>query len=270
MITVLGASGFIGSAIVKRLKEHGLNYFAPKRDEELRGKKLGKVIYCIGITSDFRTRPIETVNAHVGSLSKLLSNCEFESIIYMSSTRLYKGALNLGKEDDSISANPLLHDDLYNISKLMGESLLFSCGVKATAIRLSNVYGLDINSDNFLSSIIKDAIWKKHIKLKTSLNSTKDYINLNDCVDLTLKIAMDGKHQLYNIASGKNTSNLEIVQKLIKITGCTVEVDENAINVQFPQISISRIKQEFSYIPTAVVEDLEKLVNEYYSIGGNK
>ncbi|WP_312518689.1 NAD-dependent epimerase/dehydratase family protein [Anaerospora sp.] len=268
MITVLGASGFIGSAIVKRLKELNLKHFVPGRDEDIRGKKLGKVIYCIGITADFRTRPIETVDAHVGKLSNLLSNCDFESIVYLSSTRLYKSTNVLGQEDNIIEATPLLLDDIYNISKLMGESLLFSCGKKATAVRLSNVYGLDTHSNNFLPSIIKDAIWKKRIRLLTSLSSAKDYISLNDVVSLILKITMHGHYQIYNVASGINTSNLEITQKLEKITGCKVETDKHAIEVQFPQISISRIKEEFSYIPSLIVEDLEGLVGEYYSLGG--
>ena len=35
MITVLGASGFIGSSIVKKLKEQEVPYFAQKRDEAI-------------------------------------------------------------------------------------------------------------------------------------------------------------------------------------------------------------------------------------------
>ena len=54
--TVLGSSGFIGRNLIKYLDSIGCEYYAPDRHlHEIMDKPLGHVIYCIGLTADFRT-----------------------------------------------------------------------------------------------------------------------------------------------------------------------------------------------------------------------
>src|SRR5437868_14664917 len=89
MITVLGASGFIGSHIVRELEQRGEKYYAPAKVETIWDKDLGNIIYCIGLTADFRTRPFDTVEAHVCKLNELLKRGRFDSLLYLSSTRVY-------------------------------------------------------------------------------------------------------------------------------------------------------------------------------------
>jgi len=61
----------------------------PTRDESLDGRDLGHIIYCIGITADFRRRPHDTITAHVTKLQEVLTRTSFESLVYLSSTRVY-------------------------------------------------------------------------------------------------------------------------------------------------------------------------------------
>src|SRR6476659_903845 len=89
--TVLGAGGLIGSRLATSLARAGHEVFAPPRDHELNGEPLGHVIYAIGVTADFRTRPFDTVAAHVCQLQKVLSEGHFDSLLYLSSTRVYQG-----------------------------------------------------------------------------------------------------------------------------------------------------------------------------------
>ena len=72
VFTVLGACGFIGSHLAERLREANVKPSCPSRDEDLSGKNLGKVIFCIGLTGDFRARPFDTVTAHVCRLVEIL------------------------------------------------------------------------------------------------------------------------------------------------------------------------------------------------------
>src|SRR5437764_55398 len=130
MITVLGASGFIGSHLVKRLGELEIECFAPRRDEKLSTKNLGDIIYCIGLTADFRSRPFDTVNAHVCKLLEVLRDSTFDSLLYVSSTRLYGTHLQTAREEDSLQFAPLDPTDIFSLSKAMGESLSFASGKK--------------------------------------------------------------------------------------------------------------------------------------------
>ena len=82
--TVLGASGYIGSRLVAHLRAQGHTVWAPARgDAEVFTRPLGHVMYCVGLTADFRTRPFDTVDAHVGLLAEVLRRAQFDSLLYL-------------------------------------------------------------------------------------------------------------------------------------------------------------------------------------------
>lgn len=262
MITVLGASGFIGSRIVKRLETLGREHQAVGRDDALPAGSLGHVIYCIGLTADFRSRPLDTVEAHVCKLLEVLRVGDFESLLYLSSTRLYSG-VDSTSEETAIRIAPLDGGDLYNASKAMGESVVLNCGRPARVVRISNVYGSDFGSENFLSSIIRDAVASKTIVFQTSAESAKDYISVDNLVDSLIGIAANGKERIYNLASGNNVSNGELAEELRRLTGCTIQFSEPAPLVTFPPINIDRLRAEFDFQPSRVLDDLPQLVDLY-------
>lgn len=263
MFTVLGASGFIGSRIVRALDARALPYRAPQRGDDLRGMPLGDVLYSIGLTADFRRRPYDTVRAHVCHLLSLLEGADFESFLYLSTTRLYGKAGSTG-EDVSLVVNPHDPSDLYNLSKLMGESVCLATNRPNVRIaRLSNVYGDDFSSENFLSSVIRDAVMQGHVTLHTSRASAKDYVSIDDVVQLLPRIAREGRQRMYNVASGMNTTNAEILDVVRQQTGCRVEWSEDAETIAFPPIRIDRICDEFDYAPSPIVDSLAGLIGAY-------
>ena len=267
--TVLGASGFIGSNLVRWLQSQGSSCWSPMRGEDLLSHSLGHIIYCIGLTADFRAKPFDTVDAHVCYLLKVLKQCKFDSFLYLSSTRVYGIREDTAYEEDIIHNQPLDFSDLYNISKIMGESICFAAGKpNVRVVRLSNVYGYDSKSENFIFSLIRDALRKKKIVLNTTLDSSKDYISVYDLVNILPEIAIHGRHKIYNVASGENISAGQIVDMLSKLTGCIVEVDKNAERICFPNICISRMKEEFDFRPSRILDDLGKLINDYKIVEG--
>jgi nucleoside-diphosphate-sugar epimerase len=126
--TILGARGFIGSHLVSFLEHKGVECFAPAGEEHLYGRDLGHIIYCIGLTADFRTRTFDTVEAHVCALLDILKNCRYDSFLYLSSTRVYKNAQSTN-EETMLAVDPCNPDDIYDISKIMGESLCLTTGI---------------------------------------------------------------------------------------------------------------------------------------------
>jgi nucleoside-diphosphate-sugar epimerase len=263
MITVLGASGFIGSHLVRRLAELGIPHDAPPRDENRPRQNCGHIIYCIGLTADFRVRPFDTVQAHVCKLMQVLRDWEFDSLLYLSSTRLYGNELKTANEEDGFRFNPSNPSDLYNLSKAMGESITLSCGRKTHVARLSNVYGEDLKSDNFLPSVIGDALIKRKVVLQTARDSAKDYISISVAVQGLIDIATRGSERIYNLASGVNVSNGQLLQELSRVTRCEVEFLPEAKIINFPVIDISRMRTEFGFQSSDVLSDLEGLVDFY-------
>jgi nucleoside-diphosphate-sugar epimerase len=261
-VTVLGGSGFIGSAVVKKLEQTGAEYSAPGRDEILRGP-LGDVIYCIGLTADFRSRPFETVEAHVCHLLRVLRDCEFNSLVYLSSARVYQNQRAPAREEDPIQVNSLDPNDLYNISKIMGESLALASGKKIRVVRLSNVYGDDFTSRNFLPSLVREAISKRKLTVRSAPEAEKDYVGIQDVVEGLLKIAAGAGQSIYNLASGMNVSNRALIQKISELTGCEAVFDPAAPTTTFPVMSIDRIRAEFGFRPRYILDDLSTLVDSY-------
>ena len=260
MHTIFGSSGFIGSSLGRWLDARSRPWHAPARDDDGLGRQLGHVVYCIGLTGDFRFHRHETVEAHVCKVERILHGGDFESFTYLSSTRLYRHGPSPAGEENAVTVNPSDADDLYNISKAMGENLLLASDKAVKVIRLSHVYGLDWASRGFLSSIVTEAVQKGRVVLTSSLDSERDYVSIDDVLDLIFQISTAGRHRVYNVASGTNVSNRDIVGRLAELTGCGVEVAAGAPTVRFPQISTGRIADEFGFKPKDVLEDLGDLV----------
>lgn len=267
--TILGTSGFIGSELkhylynkyAKKINQNLVEIYTPTRQEiqellfsnnDNNKQNLGIVFYCIGMTADFRTKPFDTVDAHILLLKNILLTFSFEKFIYLSSTRVYLG-INNTDENANLLVNSNNSDDLYNISKLMGESL---CNVinkisnknNIKVVRISNVIGNDFNSNNFIFALIKSAILNKNLQLQTNLMSAKDYIFVDDVCDLIYKISLYGKEFLYNIASGFNLTNENIVNLILSKTNATLNNYSNDLPIViFPKINIIKIQKEFNY-----------------------
>lgn len=262
--TIVGAKGFIGKHLVNEIKKQGLSCFTPDRnDDSIFHVPLGNVIYCAGLSSDFRSRPFDTVRAHVTFLSDLLEKSCYHSFLYLSSTRLYINCTH-ADEDTNLIVNPENMEDIFNISKLMGESICHAAkNPKVRIARLSNVCGSDFSSDNFLYSIIKDAVTTGKVTFRTSLTSEKDYVSIDDITTLLLKISRAGKLKTYNVASGQNVSHQMIANLLQKLTCCKIHVADHATPVTFPKINIDRIAKEFHYTPSDPLVVIKDLILEY-------
>lgn len=261
MITVLGASGFIGSNIVKKLVSDNIPFYAPSKTDNLTNRDLGDVIYCIGLTADFRTKPFETVTAHVCKLNEVLSQCEFSSLTYLSSTRVYINSTSgFAAETDPLMVHPMNPDDLYTLTKLTGERLCLSSGKNTKIARLSNVCGKADSPTNFLFQLIDDIQKTGKVELHQTLTSAKDYILMNDVVELLINIALKGKEKIYNLASGVNTTNAEIIENLHKYFTFSSAISAMAKEVVFPVILNNKIRTEFNYNPKKIAEQFSLMI----------
>jgi nucleoside-diphosphate-sugar epimerase len=262
--TIFGYKGFIGSHIINYLENQKISFDIVNPDnEEVFKKEMGHVIYSIGLTGDFRKRPYDTVEAHVCLLKKILSQGKFESFLYLSSTRVYLKSQNT-HEDSELIVNPNEFDDIYNISKILGESICIATNKKNIRIaRISNVVGEKNNSDNLIGSIIHDIKNSlNEIQIEINPESEKDYIHIDDVITLLMKISLEGKEKIYNVASGNNIKIKNIATEIQKIVNIKFNFSENAEKQSFKKINIKKIEKEFNFTPTNILQKLQCMLND--------
>lgn len=248
-ITVLGANGWIGSALVAELKYQGQVVLPVDRallPSWLAGSdQQGPVFYTIGLTADFREKPYETVEAHVSLLSRILQRPGINQLVYLSSTRVY----GRSADTNEIAALPCLTSDpsdLYNLSKLLGESLVLQDsrpGFKV--VRLSNVVGKSQPQSTFLGSLIAELRTHGEVVIQQSPYVSKNYVAIKDVVQLLPQILFNGQHRLYNLGSVQNAMHVDVAEWFERY-GYTVRFASNIDSgLSFPCLNVERLAKEF-------------------------
>ncbi len=268
--TILGAGGFIGGQLCNTLNKQKTNtVYAPSRQDIMLNLNniltydLGHVFYCIGLTANFRDHPFNTIEAHVCLLKQILEQGCFESLTYLSSTRVYEGATTT-QESAALQVSPSNPGHLYNLSKLMGESLCLSSGCKIKIVRLANVFGSNMRPKNFIYQILQEAVSSGKVHFLTAPQSAKDYVSVYDVIRWLPQIALHGKHMIYNVASGKNISNADIAS-LLEQNGIAISYAMGAPEWSFPVIDTNRLTQEFGDAQSSLFiefNDLYHCVNQ--------
>jgi len=262
--TILGAAGFIGAALVAWLENRGCTVHAVTRASLpamlAARRQAGHVIDCIGLTGDFRVRPLDTAEAHVGLVARCLSDLRFESFLLLSSTRVYARAA-ITYEDVVLPTLPSDPSDLYNVTKLAGEALcLADPRMTSRVARLSNVYGPHLPADTFLGKVLHEGAHAGGVTFHQSANSAKDYVSIDAIVRLLPEIAARGRQRLYNVAAGTNTSHGEIADCLHSCAGWRTGFAPYAPTVHNAPIETARITAEFGAIYGRLIADLPSLL----------
>ena len=252
-ITVLGAGGWIGSSLVASLRRQGrsvrpvnraeLPLWLSERDYQ------GPVIYAIGLTADFRQQPHATAEAHVGLLSQVLQRPGIRQLLYLSSTRVYARSVDT-RETSPLPCLSSDLSDLYNLSKLLGESLVLQDsrpGLKA--VRLSNVVGPGQPRNTFLGALLEEARSGEIVRIQQSADTSKNYLALADALRLLPLIAENGRERLYNLGSRRNTRHAEVAAWL----------ERQGARVRFASDTCAKTSESLSFPPLAV----DRLAAEY-------
>lgn len=264
---IIGGDGFIGRHLRTRLITSGWECNVPDRNTPPADLKLtGHVFYCAGLTADYISRPFDTIEAHVSLLSKILEKDSFESLVYLSSTRLYDSfSGDIATEESSLQLNPLNPRHIYDLSKALGESLCSLTGKgRARVARLSCVYNDHTDSEGFLPGLLQQLIQNKPrtLEVDSSLSFARDYINLQDVLDALISIAMYGSECIYNVAGGENITNEALFSCLSQESGCKIIALNQDTSPSPPKISIRRMQETFNWQPMSVLKRITAIIRE--------
>jgi UDP-glucose 4-epimerase len=127
-------------------------------------------------------------------------------------------------------AQPL---SFYGVGKLASENYMriyAAKGLKATSLRLFNVYGPGQNMGNlrqgmvsiFLAQLLKE----DKVIVKGTLDRFRDFIYIDDSVDFVVDILGDARSfgGIYNVGTGVKTTVQELLEKMMVISGMKKQI----------------------------------------------
>jgi UDP-glucose 4-epimerase len=211
-VLITGGTGFLGGKMALELQNRGKEIILIKREQwdgsdkysylkTLLSDKKDTTFVHLSAIADMRVceSDFELCNkVNIEQLSNLLnylSDSPVSNFIFASSMAVYGDTGNEVKsESDEAGFN-----SKYGESKLAGEKLLRDWSIKNNktvfAFRIANLYGFRadgrVHDKGVLSYLIKELLKGDSISIEiskdTHLSAKRDFINVDDCVDLLLR-----------------------------------------------------------------------------------
>jgi UDP-glucose 4-epimerase len=124
--------------------------------------------------------------------------------------------------------HPMMPLSPYGITKMAGEHYLRFFATErqlpATILRYGNVYGprqLPHGEAGVVAIFAEKMLQGEAPRIDWDGEQQKDYVYVNDVVDLNLRVLTAGDGQTYNVGSGEATSVNELYRHLAELTGFT-------------------------------------------------
>jgi nucleoside-diphosphate-sugar epimerase len=167
-------------------------------------------------------------------------------IVAASSASIYGLAEQFPTEE---SHHPYANDTLYGAAKTFNEGLLRSFnsmqGLDYVALRYFNVYGPRMDIHGVYTEVL--VRWMERIEsgvpplILGDGSQTMDFIYIGDVArSNVLAASADVSDEVFNVASGSETSLLELAQMLIEVMGAKVEVEHG------PERSVNKVPRRLA------------------------
>jgi nucleoside-diphosphate-sugar epimerase len=291
-VLITGGTGFIGSNLIFRLFSRYSCHLLIREESNLwRLKTVSNKIKIYKIDY-FNTQKLEAlvkkINPdyiiHLGSYGGssdqenletiVKTNIQFTVNLLTATKNLnYKAFLNTGSSSEyGFKKKPMKETDFLEpnsfysatkasatyISKVFAEHF----NKPIVTIRPFSVYGPFESPNRFIPTIIKNLILKKEIKL-TPGKIRRDFIYVDDLIDgyvALMKKAKKFKGKVFNLGTGKEYTNMEIVQELFKVTNSKVPVKKGSFkkrnwDTEHWSADLNLVKSELGWQPRVSVRE---------------
>ena len=241
-VIVLGATGFLGQAIVARLTGedqvtvHGFSSKTLNLTDraafgvldELAGPD-ETLIFASAVTPD-KGRTVDALDANLQmalNVGRYLEGHPFGKVVYVSSDAVYP----MGPMSDEVvtEASAVEPADFYALAKYAGERVLANvCGaakIPLTIVRPTGVYGPgdthnSYGPNRFISQIQND----RKVSLFGEGDDIRDHVYLDDVAAAVVELAASDATGVVNIASGESRTFGSIVEQLQALSPVEFEV----------------------------------------------
>lgn len=269
-VIVTGASGYIGSHLIKKLKKKKFdvvgfsrskkkNLIKIKNYQELPSSKY--LIYLseesnISIFNKLNKKKVEKNQKIISKLSKKYKT----NFIYTSSSKVYSDKLKkkLDEKDKiTISSN-------YEKNKVVCEKIVLKN--KGVVLRISNIYGNHIKKESVFKTILKQLNNNSKVIKLLNTNSVRDYLFIDDLIDLIAIILKRPVPGIFNVGTGTGTSIIELLKVIFKIykKKKPIKVINKDYKFSSQILDISKTSKTYNWKPRyKILTKLRKVIKNY-------
>jgi UDP-glucose 4-epimerase len=265
-VVVTGASGFLGGALINFLRENNIDCIGITRKKSLdlftvesyEESPLGNILIHLAEPNNRsdveKSGTKQELACH--ETFKVLLKKGYQRVIYASSATLYADSSTTPRK----VTDPIEGKDVYTRIKMSSESLALSSG--GTVVRMANLYGPGMSTENVVSHILNQAGLDRAITMR-SLGPVRDFLWIEDALTAFLAIIEKGASGVFNVGSGRGASIRELVsmvQSIFKnkqdvIELCPLKESSNLI------LDIELTKKTLGWAPKTILEEgIRKMV----------
>lgn len=184
--------------------------------------------------------------------------------IYISTMSVYSEPPQSLPVEESHPAKP---PTVYGIAKLTGELYcnVYSKAMNIMILRCSGAYGQNQRESDAIPTFFGQALANKPITIDGDGTQTSDFVYIDDVVQGALLAWEMNKPGVYSIGSGKETSVMELAERIISITGSKSKVVLTGKDTERPFrffLDITKTREILGYSPRSLDEGLCKYLKE--------
>ena len=275
-VSVTGASGFLGSAVLKILKSYGIDAIGFTVNDKPGLKKLRsyhdvpegdclihlaennnrRVVNALG--AEYRNNAVYTCHS--------LTQGRFSKVIYASSALLYGDKVSLPRlETDAVTSH-----DTYSETKLACEELVLKSKNNWVA-RISNLYGSGMSENTVFSEILNQLHYRNSVEVRDT-TPIRDFLWCEDAAYAIVKMVLSSNlGEIVNVGSGRGTSIRALVKSILSAASQVDRpVAKMAVNTNKPSVlvlNVTKAKKVLDWTPTLTIDQgTKKLVDEFLNL----